>query len=83
MSKFEIFLSQFQFLNGFIFNQILSIISVLEKLPRMKRDSDVFDDQDDSEVASDIASPEMSPERIKESEALFNAYLNAEQDEGS
>ena len=52
---------------------------VLDTLPRMKRDSDVFDyDADDSEVAGDISSPEMSPDRIRESEAVYNGYLAKE-----
>jgi uncharacterized protein YegL len=45
----------------------------------MKRDSDVFDDADDNEVADDVASPEMTEEQIRQSEAVYNSYLEKDE----
>merc|ERR1712113_235756 len=51
---------------------------VLDELPRMKRDSDVFDDADDNEVAGDVESPAMTEDQIRQSEAVYNSYLKVE-----
>jgi len=48
---------------------------VLHSLPRMRRQND-YDDEDYEGTADDLASPEMSPERQRQSEQLFNSLVN-------
>ena len=50
-------------------------ILVLDSLPRMRRTND-YDDEDYEGIPGDISSPEMSPERQRQSEQLFNSLVN-------
>lgn len=56
---------------------------VLNNLPRVHRAADDFDDSSvEPDIDIDRASPEMSPQAIEASEALFQSYLNSDEEEG-